>query len=335
MAKQNYAIDIPVLIIFFNRPGCFSKVFEQVKKARPSKLLLYQDGAREGNENDAIGVQKCREIASDIDWDCEVYTLYQEKNYGCDPSGYLARVWAFQHVDKCIILEDDCVPSQSLFPFCKELLEKYKDDERINMICGMNNLETWETPYSYLFTETGSIWGVATWKRVIDEWDEKYSIIKDSYSRNKLNKVMSSGHTKYSPRWANWDADNIPDVAYHEVLGGICQFANNRLNIVPAQNMIINCGNTVEGGTHSTNSNNTIPRGLRKIYTMNTYEIGFPLKHPKYVINDVEYQKALFRVMGIGYPIICKWRRIEKAFLLLRYEGFDSLIKTLKKKMGK
>ena len=323
--SQTSKIDVPVLLIFFARPGCFAQVFEQVKKARPSKLFLYQDGPREGNQKDIDGVAKCRVIAEDIDWACEVHRFYQEKNIGCDPSGYIARKWFFSTVDRGIILEDDCVPAQSFFPFCKELLEKYAGDQRINMICGMNNLERWDTPYSYLFTDTGSIWGVATWKRVFDEWDPDYSLLADRFNRRKLVEAMASGHADMKYRWATWDADRRSGVEHHEALGGIAQYAGSRLNIVPALNMIRNNGNTAEGGTHSTGSNATIPRGLRKIYTMPVYEIEEPLKHPAYVINDVEYKKRLFRVMAWGYPCVEMWRKIEKAFLILRHEGFLSL----------
>ena len=73
-------VDVPVLILFFNRPQQLSQVFEQVKKARPSRLFLYQDGAR--NERDLPGIKACREIVSQIDWECEVERLYQEKNFG-------------------------------------------------------------------------------------------------------------------------------------------------------------------------------------------------------------------------------------------------------------
>ena len=322
-----YNIDVPVLLIFFSRPVCFAQVFEQVKRARPSKLFLYQDGAREGNEKDADGIRKCREIAEDIDWDCEVHRLYQDRNFGCDPSGYLARKWAFEHVDRCIILEDDCVPSQSFFPFCAELLERYKDDERINMICGMNNLETWDSSYSYLFTETGSICGIATWKRILDEWDPSYSIIHDKYNSELIKQYMN-----FPGRWNVWETDEKSGIAHHEALGGIAQLTGNRLNIVSTYNLIRNIGNTEEGGTHSTKSNNTIPKGLRRIYTMNSYDIEFPLKHPKYVINDVEFQKKLFRMMGTGHPMVQFFRRIEKAFLILRHEGVSSLFKKLKSK---
>lgn len=123
-------------------------------------LLLYQDGPREGREDDIAGIKKCREIAESIDWDCEVYRNYQEKNVGCDPSGYNAQRWAFSIVDKCIVLEDDVVPSQSFFGYCKELLDYYENDERIGLICGMNNKDVSENVQgSYSFTLKGSFGG--------------------------------------------------------------------------------------------------------------------------------------------------------------------------------
>lgn len=332
MAKYEYKIDVPVLLIFFNRPGCFSKVFEQVKTARPSKLFLYQDGAREGNEKDAIGVEKCREIASDIDWDCEVHTKYQEKNYGCDPSEYIAQTWALSYVDRCIVIEDDVVPDQSFFPYCAELLERYKDDDRVNMICGMNSLEKWETPYSYLFTETGSISGWATWKRVVDEWEPKYDILDDEFNRKKLDIYMNSPGFNLSSRWKTWEKYRAEGVEHYEAILGINQYVQNRLNIVPAVNLVSNIGNTTEGGTHSVDDVALIPKGLRKIFTLKKYAMSFPMKHPKYMINDIDYQKALYRVMGSGHPCVQFYRKIEKSLLLIRYKGFKALIKKIKTK---
>ena len=131
--------DVAVLLIFFTRDDVFAKTFAAVKEARPRKLLLWQDGPREGRPNDMQGIQRCREIAEDIDWECEIYKNYQEKNWGCDPSTFYSHKWAFSIVDKCIILEDDCVPAQSFFPFCKELLDRYEKDLRINRICGFNH----------------------------------------------------------------------------------------------------------------------------------------------------------------------------------------------------
>lgn len=324
---KNALIDVPVLCIFFSRPGCFGKVFEQVKKARPSKLFLYQDGARPGNQKDIDGIKQCRAIAEDIDWDCEVHRLYQEKNYGCDPSEYIAQTWAFSFVDRCIILEDDDVPSQSFFPFCKELLEKYKDDQRINMICGMNNLESVESPYSYLFSMTGSIWGWATWKRVVDEWERDYAFLTPGYDRDKLFESLRMHGLHPDKRVGTWLSNKNSGVEHYETILGLGQYVGNRLNIVPTKNMIINVGNTPEGSTHSASGIEEIPHGLRRIYTMQSYEIEFPLKHPKYIIEDVDFQKKMNRLMGMGHPMVQMWRRMERALLILKYEGASKLVK--------
>ena len=182
-------VDVPVLILFFNRPQQLSQVFEQVRKARPSKLFLYQDGPR--GERDLPGIKACREVVDQIDWECEVHRKYQEKNYGCDPSEYISQKWAFSMVDKCIVLEDDDVPSVSFFTFCKEMLDRYEQDTRITMIAGFNNEEiTPDVPYDYFFASTFSIWGWASWKRVIDQWDEHYTFLEDTFNMQQLEQLM-------------------------------------------------------------------------------------------------------------------------------------------------
>lgn len=324
-------IDVPVLLIFFSRPGCFAQVFEQVKKARPSKLFLYQDGPREGNQKDIDGIAKCRAIAENIDWACEVHRFYQEKNIGCDPSEFIAQKWAFSLVDKCIILEDDDVPTLSFFRFCKELLERYEDDDRVNMICGMNNVESWDTPHSYLFSETGSIWGWATWKRVVDEWEGDYAFLDDKEALRCLADKFREQGQSIKTRLSVWKRNRLSGVEHYETILGCNQLLKHRLNIVPAKNMIINVGNTPEGSTHSRSSLAIIPRGLRRIYTMKSFEIDFPLKHPKYIVEDVAFRKSLFRIMGTGHPVIAFFRRVETALLMWRHEGFKSLWRKIRK----
>ncbi|HEY9551185.1 MAG TPA: hemolysin activation protein, partial [Prevotella sp.] len=103
MTKNPYKIDVAVLILFFNRATNLQEVFDVVRQARPSKLFLYQDGPR--GERDMPGIEACRKVVENIDWECQVERLYQEKNYGCDPSEYLSQKWAFSMADKCIVLE--------------------------------------------------------------------------------------------------------------------------------------------------------------------------------------------------------------------------------------
>ena len=114
---KTYKIDVPVLIIFFVRDEVLQKVFDSVRQARPSTLLLWQDGPRKDVPSDYEGIERCRKIVENIDWDCQVYTNYHTENMGCDPSTFLAQKWAFSIVDKCIIMEDDRVPSQSFYMF--------------------------------------------------------------------------------------------------------------------------------------------------------------------------------------------------------------------------
>lgn len=294
--KKNALIDIPVLLIFMARPIQFQQVFNQVKTARPTKLFLYQDGPRKSVPSDIENIAKCREIAGSIDWDCDVFTFFQEKNVGCDPSEYVAQKWMFSHVDRGIILEDDVVPSQSFFPFCKELLEKYYDDKRINYICGMNHLEKYENAKkeSYFFTTSGSISGWATWKRNVDLWDEKMTFLDDPITLRLLKKTMGK---EYFNRKINvWNKHKKSNVEHYESILSSNIALNSQLNIVPTKNLTSNIG-IVADSTHSVDSLRKLPPKVRKIFFMETYEIDIPLIHPKYVINDLYYKEEVDKIL--------------------------------------
>ena len=326
-------IDIPVLIIFFCRDKQLKKVFDSVKQARPSKLYLYQDGARPERQDDVDGIDKCRKIVSDenIDWECTVYRLYQEKNYGCDPSEYMAQKWMFETEEMGIVLEDDDVPAQSFFSFCRELLIKYKDDTRINMICGMNNLEKTDwCPYSYLFTTSGSITGWASWKRVIDMWESQIPNLNDEYYKNTFCKKHKQ---LYAPKQAleHYKQCNASGIEYYEAIMGANLLSNNMLNIVPTLNQISNIG-VVENATHSVATTKMMPKGIRKIFFMKTYELEFPLKHPPFVIEDVKFKKEWNKIMGTGF-FRRIYRKIITIFLRIRYGDFSGLAKSLKRKV--
>lgn len=319
MEKAN--IDIAVLILFFNRPALLEKVFEQVRLARPSRLYLFQDGARAGRDDDIVNIQKCRDVVADIDWECEVHRNYQEKNNGCDPSEYLAQKWMFETEEMGIVLEDDDVPSQSFFPFCKELLEKYKDDQRINVICGMNNCGVSEhCPYDYLFSSTGSIWGWATWKRVIDEWTEHIGFVDDPYAVKLFEGVYESRFDakKYIQHCRSCNESGI--ASYEAILSGNA-LSQNRLNIVPTKNMISNLGFSGES-THGAASLDLLPKGIRRIFNMKTYEYDFPLNHPPFVMEDMIFLKQIHRIMGVGHPFVRLYRKCESVFYRMRSGDF-------------
>lgn len=331
MNKKESGIDVAVLILFFNRPHLLKKVFAQVKLARPSRLYLYQDGPRPNRPDDMPNILACREVVADIDWDCEVHQNYCGKNFGCDPSEYLAQKWMFETEEMGIVLEDDDVPSQSFFPYCKELLVRYKDDNRINMVCGMNNLEVYDCPYDYIFSTTETITGWASWKRVIDEWTPRVEFLDNPYYVEKYHDIYSERfNTK--KKIEKYRAQNEEGVAYYEAILNTTAKMNSRLNIIPCKNLISNIGNEGES-THGGSSLATLPKGLRRIFNMPTYTYSFPLNHPPYIIEDVKFRKMLYRVMGVGHPWISFWRHVESVFLRIRHGEGKNVIRNLKRKL--
>lgn len=280
---------VPVLLIFFTRPQVFQKVFECVKKVKPTKLYLYQDGPR--NEKDIEGIEACRNIASQIDWPCEVHKFYQEKNVGCDPSEYIAQKWMFASEDRGIVIEDDDVVSTSFFYFCEELLERYKDDQRINMICGLNILGKYhDTEADYFFARSGAITGWASWKRVIDEWDPNYEWMQSPYIVQCMKDTLGDRADKTMLAWKKQLATGKE---HYEGILGSNTYLQHRLNIVPTKNMVANIGVTANA-THSVASVFQLPRKIRRIFYKEIYEYDFPLRHPKYVIEDYEYTRRIW-----------------------------------------
>jgi len=329
-------VDVAVLLVFFTRYHQFERVFEQVKKARPSQLLLYQDGPREGNKDDIEKIKKCRAIAENVDWNCKIYKYYQKKNIGCDPSGYIAHTWAFSNVDKCIVLEDDVVSSVSFFSFCKEMLDRYENDERVMLITGINlDGITKEITSDYFFSSTTFTLGCwASWGRVVKQWDPEYTFLNDKYVFDKLQDIIKE--RKY--------VKNFMSICYSHRTSGIehfetilisNQYLNSGLTIIPKKNMINNMGVTDEG-THFSGTISQLPRGYRRVFTMKRYEIDIlNINHPMYVMDDREYQKRAYRIYGWRHPLIKVYRLIEVLFYKLIQGDFKGAFRDIRIKFDK
>ena len=328
---QPFKTDVAVLILFFNRPDHLSRVFAEVRRARPSRLFLYQDGPR--GERDMAGIEACRKVVEDIDWECDVHRKYQERNYGCDPSEYISQKWAFSVVDRCIVLEDDDVPSQSFFPFCKEMLDRYADDERVWRIAGFNPEEQVASPYDYLFTSVFSIWGWASWRRVVDKWDPSYAFLDDPYAMRQLRAVMRQrGYCRDTLRACR--DHRASGKEYYETIFWASMVMNSGLAIMPTRNMINNLGAT-DGSTHYTGSLQTMPRRLRRLFTMRRFEQEGGVKHPPYVIEDVDFKEQVYRTYAYGHPFIKLSRSFEELFLNLRYANFSYIGKAIANRVRK
>lgn len=302
--------DLSVLLIFFARPNTLQEVFERVKEARPSRLFLACDGPREDHPTDKERIEQCKAIVSDIDWECEVHTLYSDVNKGCGKGPSDAISWAFTHTDKLLILEDDCVADPTLFPFMAEMLDKYENDERVGIISGFNHFKDWDCGgNSYCFTKAAATLGWGTWKRVWDKYDFYLKNAEHPYYSRLLEKELGhkrAGRSRISS-WIQASRETpVKKVRYWDIQFGFVKYSQSYLCIVPKGNLIYNIGIGV-GSTHTENTKQTKWKP-GKILFMPTVPMEFPIKHPEYVICDRFYDEKYFDMMAYP-PMIVKYAR--------------------------
>ncbi len=234
----------PILFLIFNRPDTTQKVFDQIKRIKPKKLFIAADGPRDNVLDDYEKCMFSRRIIDQIDWECEVKTLFREKNLGCGMAISSAISWFFDNVEEGIILEDDCVPDMTFFYFCQILLEKYRFEKRVMMITGTSYFfNKVKKDYDYFFSKYYAIWGWATWKRVWKKYDFELNDWKQSkYQRMKELKQIFRKASIVEYWKGNFDAIvNKRIDAWGLQWCYTCIF-NNGFSITPLYNLISNIG---------------------------------------------------------------------------------------------
>jgi hypothetical protein len=273
------SLDTAVLFLIFNRLDTTKQVFNAIKKAKPPKLYIASDGARKHKKNELKIVEEIREfVLKNIDWHCEIKTLFRNENLGCKKAVSDAITWFFNNEEQGIILEDDCLPTQSFFWYCEELLNKYKNDLRIWHISGNNFHFGWtrDNDYSYYFSYYGSIWGWATWKSRWKEYDVNIRNYNEIKNKNYLWDLFGN-QIEANFRYRNLD-EILKGLDTWDYQWAFARFINSGLSIVPLNNLVKNLGFGKEA-TH-TNSKND------KRANMSYYDIKLPLKHPTFIIRD-------------------------------------------------
>ncbi|MDO1451214.1 nucleotide-diphospho-sugar transferase [Rhodocytophaga aerolata] len=166
-------LNTPVLLIVFNRYDTALQVIQVLRRVKPTKLYIAADGPRKHKPNDAKECAETRKVVLDsIDWDCQVSTRFRDDNVGSGLGPSTAVTWFFEHEEEGIILEDDCVPSESFFSFCTELLSYYRYDDRVMHISGFNiqgGIKRGDA--SYYFSRYTEVWGWACWRRAWKMFD--------------------------------------------------------------------------------------------------------------------------------------------------------------------
>jgi hypothetical protein len=262
-----------VAFLIFNRPDTTVRVFEEIRRVRPSKLLVVADGPRADRPGESDKCQAVRAVIDTVDWPCEVLKNYSEVNLGCKMRVSSGLDWVFEQVEEAIILEDDCLPDQSFFPFCDELLERYRDDERVIMISGDNFQDgNWTTEESYYFSRYTHIWGWASWRRAWRNYDVEMKEWPIQKKNGLLKKVFpDSIISRY--RWKRiFDSvyDGSIDTWDYQWL--LACWKQGGLSCLPKSNLISNIG----FGPEATHTSSTESGGVAR---MTVVPIVFPLRH--------------------------------------------------------
>ena len=301
-----HPLTTAVLFLVFNRLDTTKQVFEAIRQAKPPRLYVAADGVRETKEGEAEKVKAVRDfIMQNIDWECDVKTLFRDQNHGCKMAVSGAITWFFENEEMGIILEDDCLPSQSFFWFCEELLYRYKDNENIYLVSGdgraTNQIQIDE---SYSFVKYPMIWGWASWSRVWKKYDVNISDWKV-----KKNEILQN-ISEYSTTRKYWET-SFEGVYTQSIDTWDYQFAytlqkNKGLCVVPKVNLITNVGFGVEA-TH-TSDVNSINANLPN------FELAFSLIHPLEIIANKSlnnhYDLKEFNAPGLSTRVINKLSRI-------------------------
>ncbi len=282
-------LDTPVVLFIFNRPDFTEIVFRAIAQARPRRLFVFADGPRSAQE--ATLCARTRAVIK-VDWPCDLTMEVADENLGCRGRVVSGIDRAFAETETAIILEDDCVPDPTFFRFCGELLDRYRDDERVMSITGANYLGNWSHGWrspSYSFSYFGSPWGWASWRRAWERYDDTMQAWKHPTTKPWLQDVLRNNEM-YEFQAKRFDMiygnDHSWDVAWL-----FTKLLDAGLTIVPAVNLIRNIG--CQGG-------NSIP-ATHPLANMPTSPISFPLRHPKAVAVDRGYDLQQKRRIVEGF----------------------------------
>jgi hypothetical protein len=281
---SEFTLTTPVAFIIFNRPETTERVFDEIRRAQPTKLYVIADGPRATRAGEAERCQAARAVLNRVDWDCEVITNFSETNLGCKGRVSSGIDWFFQHEEEGILLEDDCVPHPTFFRFCQEMLEYYRHDQRVAVVCGAN-YRLKRTDYSYYFSRYLPITGWATWRRTWQYYDIDMKLFPEVRDNGLLADMIGEPHlVKYWTKVFQSTYDGNETTWDYQLEFAV--WLQGMVSVIPNYNLITNIGFGADA-THITDTDHP---------TANVPLEGmpFPLRHPPYIIRDRNFDTYMW-----------------------------------------
>lgn len=312
-------LSTPVVLILAPRIETVTKVLAAIKNANPSILYAVADAGWSQVTREKF--KEVKTLIAQIDW-CKVRTNYSDENMNAKMRLASGISWVFEHEERAIILEHDCLPHPSFFSYCENLLERYADDNRVMHIGGDNFFKQLNVDYksldSYFFTHVPHIWGWATWRRAWQYYDVNITKWPEAQKRRLLYDVFKDDAVAF--RWEN----RLQEYYENRINSwdGQWTFAilsQGGLSINPSVNLVSNIGFGKEA--LSCKNENDI------LANIPSESIAFPLKHPPFMIVDQKADlliaKKVFHI-NETYTQRIKWY-IKKSYPRL-YDAFKNVI---------
>ncbi|QDU95560.1 glycosyltransferase family protein [Lignipirellula cremea] len=287
----------PVAFFVFNRPEVTQRVYNAIAQARPRTLLLIADGPRNDRAGEAEAVAATRAIVDKVDWPCEVLRNFSAENLGCKQRISSGLDWVFGQVEEAIVLEDDCLPSPAFFPFCDELLERYRYDSRVVSITG-DNFQNGHlrTSSSYYFSKYFHCWGWAAWRRTWQTIDVDMATWPAFLAEGNLaNLADSIAEEQYWRQIFNAQQQGLTSTWDYAWLYS-CM--SQGLTATPNKNLVANIG---------FQANATHTKGDSWLGKLSTGSLG-ELIHPHAVLRHKAADRQTFESVFQPPPLLKKWR---------------------------
>lgn len=315
--------ETPILLCMFNRPGLTERVLERIATARPKTLLVISDGPRVGRADDDAKVEQCRALLNKVDWDCNILHDFAETNLGCRRRMATGVTWAFEQVERVIVLEDDCLPDPHFFSFCDEMLERYADDPRVGMICGDQFLAAPPCQESAYFSKYAFIWGWASWRRA---W-RNYDLAMPNWSRRRSTpwleqRCLAPGESRYWEDIFDRQAEGLIDTWDYSWMFNC--WDQNLATIHPARNLVTNIGFGPDA-THTTDAS----AALANLPTWSDHQDSPP--DPAWTVceqiwpeREIEiFQKAFHVTPPLPTRRRSKWEKLQR-WIHKRWRGLQA-----------
>lgn len=317
-------MNTPVLLITFNRPTHTFRVLSTIRDRHPKDLFIFQDGTRDDHPEDMVKCQQVRDVIDKlVDWDCQLHTFFADHNYGCGAGPMTGISWFFSIVREGIIMEDDCLPHPDFFSYCSELLERYRNDQRVMFISSTLYDDRWKCKGSYDFSHYMITGAWASWARAWEGFDLDLLSLNAKAFRKHCKSLL------YSMAEVDWWYFKVLEIqrdkekkSYWDYQMQIHIFNRSGLTIHPRVNLVSNIGFDSEGTHTLDNADN---QGERQSFGI------MPLTHPEDISIDTRRDYECFAKVHSSGWIQDSISRLYKRMLF--NQGFANRVLMIYKRM--